>query len=107
MATTYTITVQTLVGGIGPWTDTVHELRSELDLIEKSEYFALGERVGTKKADDWDLYGGTRYYYYHNGRVTVRTAYHQLTTAQRTGARSYSTPVAVFRHLRDNSAGDK
>jgi hypothetical protein len=101
MATTYTITVQTLEGGIGPWSDTVHELRGELAFIEKSEDFALGERVGTKKADDWDLYGGTRYYYYHNGRITVQTRYHQLTYAQRTGARSYDTPAAVRNHLRD------
>jgi hypothetical protein len=98
MATTYTISVHTLEGGIGPWSDTVHELRGELAHIEKSEEFALGPRVGTKKADDWDLYGGTRYYYYHNGRITVKTAYHQLTTAQRTGARSYSSSQAEIRH---------
>lgn len=103
MATTYTIIVQTLEGGIGPWSDTVPELRDELAFIEKQEDFALGPRVGTKKSDDWDLYGGTRYYYYHNGRITVRTAYHQLTTGQRTGNVPYSTPLAVQRHLR----GDK
>ena len=97
MATTYTITVETLNGGIGTFTDTVSNLRGELYSMERSEEFALGPKVGTKKADDWDIYGGTRYYYYHNGRITVRTRYHQLTTAQRTGAQSYSTPAAVIR----------
>lgn len=97
MATTYTITVETLRGGIGPWSDTVSELRGELASIEKSPEFALGERVGTRKDDDWDVYGGTRYYYYHNGRITVRTRYHQLTTGQRTGNQPYSTPIAVIR----------
>jgi hypothetical protein len=97
MATEYQITVQTLEGGIGTFTDTVHELRSELASMERSEEFNLGPRVGTQKADDWDLYGGTRYYYYHNGRITVRTKYHQLTTAQRTGARSYSSSQAEIR----------
>jgi hypothetical protein len=103
MATTHTITVQTLEGGIGPWSDTVSTLRDELKSIEESEEFALGERVGTRKADDWDTFGGTRYYYYHNGRITVRTAYHQLTTAQRTGGRSYNTSKAE----RDFLRGDK
>lgn len=101
MATNYTITVQTLEGGIGTWSDTVTELRGELAFIEKSPEFALGPRVGTKKADDWDIYGGTRYYYYHNGRITVTTQYHQLTHAQRTGARAYSTPIALQRHLQE------
>lgn len=99
MATQYTITVQTLEGGIGPWSDTVSELRGELAHIEKSPEFNLGPRIGTKKADDWDVFGGTRYYYYHNGRITVTTRYHQLTTAQRTGARSYNTSKAVREHL--------
>ena len=98
MATEYVITVETLVGGIGKFTDTVSNLRGELYSMERSEEFALGPKVGTRKEDDWDVYGGTRYYYYHNGRITVRTRYHQLTTGQRTGARSYSTPAAVIRH---------
>jgi hypothetical protein len=107
MATTYTMHVQTLEGGIGSWSDTFTELRGELEFLEKSEEFNLGPRVASKKADDWDLYGGTRYYYYHNGRITVTTRYHQLTTGQRTGARSYSTPAAVIRHQADLSGGTK
>lgn len=102
MATTYTITVETLVGGIGKWSDTVSELRSELEFIEKHGDFALGERIGTKKADDWDVFGGTRYYYYHNGRITVRTRYNQLTYAQRTGARGYNNSQAVTDYMRGN-----
>jgi hypothetical protein len=98
MATTYTMTVQTLEGGIGTFTDTFSELRGELEHLERSEEFNLGPRVGTRKEDDWDVYGGTRYYYYHNGRITVSTRYHQLTTGQRTGARSYSTSAALLRH---------
>lgn len=98
MATQYQMTVETLVGGIGTFTDTFSEMKGELSSLEKSEEFNLGPRVGTRKEDDWDVYGGTRYYYYHNGRITVRTRYHQLTTSQRTGARSYSTPQAVIRH---------
>jgi hypothetical protein len=97
MATIYTMTVETLRGGIGTFTDSFGELKAELAHLEKSEEFNLGPRVGTRKEDDWDVYGGTRYYYYHNGRITVRTRYHQLTTGQRTGARSYSTPAAVIR----------
>jgi hypothetical protein len=97
MATRYIVLVETLVGGIGKWSDTFSELRGELAHLEKSEEFALGPRVATKKADDWDEHGGTRYYYYHNGRITVTTRYHQLTTGQRTGARSYSTPAALLR----------
>lgn len=98
MATQYDFIVETLVGGIGTFTDTVSEFRGELAQFEKSEEFNLGPRVGMRKADDWDVYGGTRYYYYHNGRITVRTRYHQLTTGQRTGSRSYSTPKAIIRH---------
>lgn len=98
MATTYTMTVQTLEGGIGTFSDTFSELRGELEHLERSEEFNLGPRVGTRKEDDWDVYGGTRYYYYHNGRITVRTRYHQLTTAQRTGARPYSSSQAEIRH---------
>ena len=100
MATTYTITVQTLEGGIGPWSDTVSSLRDELDSVEKNEEFALGERIGTRKADDWGVFGGTRYYYYHNGRITVRTHYNQLTLSQRTGARGYNNTQAVRDFLR-------
>jgi hypothetical protein len=96
MATTYDMTVETYRGE--PFNDTFSELRGELDFLEKSEEFNLGPRVGTRKEDDWDIYGGTRYYYYHNGRITVRTRYHQLTTGQRTGARPYSTPAAIIRH---------
>lgn len=107
MATTYTMKVQTLEGGIGPWSDTFSELRGELEHLEKSEEFALGPRIGTRKADDWDLYGGTRYYYYHNGRITVTTRYHQLTTSQRTGTRSYSTPNAFLRQQSAISEGTK
>lgn len=101
MATTYTMTVETLVGGIGKWSDTFSELRGELAHLEKSEEFNLGLRVGSRKEDDWDVYGGTRYYYYHNGRITVTTHYHQLTTGQRSGRRSYSTPQALLRHQAD------
>jgi hypothetical protein len=90
MATNYVITVETLVGGIGNWSDTVDGyLRAELADLEKSEDFNLGPRVGTRKGDDWDESGGTRYYYYHNGRITVATRYHQLTNNQRSGRRSY------------------
>ena len=97
MATQYTMTVETLSSGVQPFTDTFSEMKGELAHLEKSEEFNLGPRVGTRKEDDWDVYGGTRYYYYHNGRITVRTRYHQLTTGQRTGGRSYSTPVAIIR----------
>lgn len=97
MATEYVFTVETLVGGIGKFTDTVSEFRGELAAFEKDESFNLGPRVGMRKADDWDVYGGTRYYYYHNGRITVRTRYHQLTTGQRTGAQPYNTPAAIIR----------
>lgn len=97
MATHYTMTVETYARWIEPFTDTFSEMKGELASLEKSEEFNLGPRVGTRKEDDWDLYGGTRYYYYHNGRITVRTRYHQLTTGQRTGQRSYSTPAAVIR----------
>lgn len=97
MATQYTMTVETFDRWIEPFTDTFSEMRGELAHLETSPEFNLGPRIGTRKEDDWDVYGGTRYYYYHNGRITVRTRYHQLTTGQRTGARSYSTPAAVIR----------
>ena len=101
MATKYIIQVETLNGGIGKWTDTVSELRGELAHLEKAPEFELGPRIGTRKDDNWDEYGGTRFYYYHNGRITVTTRYHQLTTGQRTGARPYSTPAALLRKMVD------
>lgn len=98
MATTYTVTVETYRGE--PFTDSFGSgLRGEIASLERSPEFNLGKRIGTAKDDDddWDLYGGIRYYYYHNGRITVRTQYHQLTIAQRTGSRGYDTPAAVLR----------
>jgi hypothetical protein len=90
MATTYTITVESLSKGVERFDDTISEdLRASLAALEKDEEFNLGPRVGTRKEDDWDEYGGTRYYYYHNGRITVRTRYKQLTYHQRTGGRRF------------------
>jgi hypothetical protein len=90
MATTYTIVIETLVGGIGRWSDTIsQDLRAELEMLEKSPEFNLGPRVATRKDDDWDEYGGTRFYYYHNGRISVLTRYKQLTAAQRQGRRRF------------------
>lgn len=90
MATHYTITVETLGKYSENHTDTIDgNIRDEIATFEKSEEFNLGPRVGTRKGDDWDEYGGTRYYYYHNGRITVRTMYKQLTPAQRQGRRRF------------------
>jgi len=48
----------------------------------------LGEKIATRKADDWDESGGTTYHYYHNGRVKVN----QYTTRQRMG----NSPMPEF-----------
>jgi hypothetical protein len=90
MATHYQIIVETLSKYTENHEDTVdNNIRDEIAWFEQSDQFKLGPRVGTKKGDDWDEHGGTRYYYYHNGRITVRTMYNQLTPSQRQGRRRF------------------
>lgn len=83
MATNYLISVKNLTTG-ETFSDTVTQgVRAEVEHWAKQ--MDLGEKIATKKADDWDESGGTTYHYYHNGRVTVITRYHQFTNRQRTG----------------------
>jgi hypothetical protein len=90
MATNYNITWKNLTTG-----ETFTELIEE-GLREEVKHWAkqmdLGEKIATRKADDWDESGGTTYHYYHNGRVKVTTRYNQYTTRQRMG----NSPMPEF-----------
>jgi len=83
MATNYIITYKNLTTG-ETFNETVESgLREQINWEAKQ--MDLGEKIATRKADDWDESGGTTYHYYHNGRIKVVTRYHQYTTRQRMG----------------------
>jgi hypothetical protein len=85
MATNWNFQVHLLDGEV--YSDQVNsDMRGQLETYEQSEELNLGPRVGTRKDPDLE---NVRYYYYHNGRITVSTRYDQLTDAQRQGRRSY------------------
>lgn len=79
MATNYVFQIYTLDGEYHS-DSCSSDMRGALKTYEESSEFNLGERVGTRK----DPYlENVRYYYYHNGRITVSTRYNQLTDSQR------------------------
>lgn len=87
MATTYIFQIDTLKGEHHS-DQCSSDMRGQLETYEQDSEFNLGPRVGTRKDPDLE---NVRHYYYHNGRITVSTRYHQLTNAQRTGSQPYST----------------
>lgn len=90
MATNYVIIWKNLTTGES-FNETVEGgVRDEVKWW--AQQMGLGEKIATRKADDWDESGGTTYHYYHNGRVEVRTRYYQYTTRQRMG----NSPMPEF-----------